>query len=102
MGTGDAIVKMVTDIARELDNSSTYAVQALYLDFSKAFDIMRPDMLAKKRISKNVDPYIIRLVPDLLHNRSQCVKPNAKKSPILQTKLGGLPCGMFTSTTSDH
>ena len=109
IGTGDAIVKMVTDIARELDNSSTYAVQALYLDFSKAFDLMRPDMLAKKLISKDVDPCIIRLVLAFLQNRSQCVKLNEKKSPILQQSLvflkvlsAGLPCGIFTSTTSDQ
>ena len=98
IGTGDAIVKMVTDIAIELDNSSTCAVQALYLDFSKAFDLMRPDMLAKKLISKDVDPYIIHLVLAFLHNGSQCVKVNEKKSPILQTKLG-VPQGTISGPT---
>ena len=61
---------MVTDIARELDNYSPYTVQALYSDFSKAFDLMRPGTLAKKLYLKHVDPCIIRLLLEFLQNRS--------------------------------
>ena len=74
LGTVDALVKAVTDISAMLDKKDTYAVQALYLDFSKAFDLMRPDILAEKMISMNIHPSLTRLVINILSGRSQCVK----------------------------
>ena len=42
-----------------LDNISAHTVQSLYLDFGKAFDLMRNDILATKLIKNNASPYII-------------------------------------------
>ena len=42
--TTDGVVYSITDWARTLNLKETLAVHALYLDFSKAFDIMRQDV----------------------------------------------------------
>lgn len=88
VGTTDALVKLVTDVVTSLDHKSTYAVQSLCLDFSKAFDLMRPDTLAKKLLKQNVAPLTVKLVTDFLSERSQCVKIEETKSAPLRTKLG--------------
>ena len=88
LGTTDALVKFVTDVSTSLDKSTTYGVQSLYLDFSKAFDLMRPDILANKLFSMNVSPCMIKLVTSFLANREQCVKYFECRSSQLPTKLG--------------
>ena len=88
IGTTDALVKFITDIASILDNKHMYAVQSLYLDFSKAFDLMRPDVLATKLINQQADPRLINLMMDFLTNRSQKVKISNTVSNPLNTRLG--------------
>ena len=88
VGTTDALVKVITDISTTLDRKDVYAVQALYLDFSKAFDLMRPDILAEKMNTMNINPSLINLVVNFLSNRSQCVKFGGTSSSYLSTKLG--------------
>ena len=88
IGTTDALVKVVSDIASALDRPSTYAIQALHVDFSKAFDLMRPDILAGKLISQGVPAQLIKLVTNFLSGRQQCVKTGAYTSRSLPTKLG--------------
>ena len=48
LGTADALVKVSSDVSMNLDNSDNIAIQALLLDFSKAFDHMRPDFVLHK------------------------------------------------------
>ena len=59
IGTIYALVKVVSDTAFALDRPSTYAIQALYFDFSKAFDLIRPNILAGKLISQGVPAQLI-------------------------------------------
>ena len=37
-GTTDALVRLTSDVARQLDDINTLAIQTLMLDISKAFD----------------------------------------------------------------
>ena len=98
LGTTDALVKVITDIASSLDDKSTYAVQALYLDFSKAFDLMRGDILAEKLLRLKVPHTLVRLMLSFLSNRSQCVKVNGGQSLPLSPKLG-VPQGTISGPT---
>ena len=43
-GTIDALVNAVTSWKLAMDDTNTLAVHALFEDFSKAFDNMRPDI----------------------------------------------------------
>ena len=72
--TVDALVKFSADIATNLDDANTVAVQALLLDFSKAFDRMRPDLALEKLLSLNVNPTLVRAVHSFFDNRKQRVK----------------------------
>ena len=98
IGTNDALVKFITDIAMALDQKSTYGVQALYLDFSKAFDLMRADTLATKLKNLNVPAHLVRLILSFLSSRSQCVKFAGHSSPSLHTKTG-VPQGTISGPT---
>ena len=85
LGTVDALVKAVTYISAMLYKKYTYAVHALYLDFSKAFDLMHPDILAEKMISINIHSLLTQLVINILSGKSQCVKFSDAASPYLET-----------------
>ena len=85
LGTVDALVKAVTYISAMLDKKDTYPVQALYLDFSKAFDLMHPDILAEKMLSINIHSLLTQLVINILSGNSQCVKFSDAASPYLET-----------------
>jgi hypothetical protein len=74
LGTTDALVKFSTDVSLYLDNKNTITTQALMLDFSKAFDRMRPDYATTKLCQLNVQPSIVNLVKSFLTDRSQCVR----------------------------
>ena len=50
------------DIATNQVNTDTIAVQALLLNFSKAFNSMRPDLAIDKLLSLNVNPTLIQVV----------------------------------------
>ena len=91
-------MKFITDIAMALDQKSTYGVQALYLDFSKVFDLMRADTLATKLKNLNVPAHLVRLIMSFLSSRRQCVKFAGHSSPSLHTKMG-VPQGTITGPT---
>ena len=88
IGTTDALVKFITDIASVLDNNHMYAVQSLYLGFSKAFDLMRPDVLATQLINQQADPRLINLTIEFHTNGSKKVKISNNVPNPLNTRLG--------------
>ena len=87
-GTSDALVKIITDTAITLNEKQTYAMQSLLLDFSKAFDLMKPDTLATKLLNMNVPVSVVRLVMSFLTERRQRVRFNNQTSPSRHTNLG--------------
>ena len=60
--TTDALVKLSSDIATSLDRVDTLTVQALLLDFSKAFDSMRPDIAIQRLLQLNTHPSLIQVI----------------------------------------
>ena len=81
-----------------LDQKSTYGVQALYMDFIKAFDLMRAYTLITKLENLNVPAHLVGLIMSFLSSRSQCVKFSGHSSPSLHTKMG-VPQGTISGPT---
>ena len=98
IGTIDALVKAVTSWKMSMDNKKTLAVHALFEDFSKEFDNMRPDVLAAIMDQQGYDQTIITLCIDYLTNRKQRVihKPSRSVSSERSCSVGvpqGTICG---------
>ena len=71
MSTTDALVKFTTEIASSLDDKQNVGVQALILDFSKAFDKMLPHIAIQKLLALNTSPSLVRLMMSFFNNRWQ-------------------------------
>jgi hypothetical protein len=93
--TTDALTHCITIIAQLLDNKENFAVQGLFLDFSKAFDLMRPDLLSKQLASLHVSPGLISLTKSFLSERVQTVRYNGTISKQLPSAIG-VPQGTLT------
>ena len=74
LSTTDALVKFSSDISAGLDKTDTVTLQALLLEFSKAFDRMRPGIAVSKLLSLNVSPSLVKVTMSFLTNRQQQVK----------------------------
>ena len=74
IGTTDALAKFSADIATNLDNTDTIAVQALLLNFSKAFIGMRPALAIEKLLSLNVNLTLVKVVQTFFEDRQQRIK----------------------------
>ena len=88
IGTTDALAKFSADIATNLDNTDTIAVQALLLDFSKAFDRMRPDLAIEKLLSLNVNPILVQVVQSFFEDRQQRIKYRRHLSDYYPCRIG--------------
>ena len=62
LGTTDADVKFTTDIIDSLESKECLGVRALMLDFSKAFDRMKPDIAIDKLVKLRINLTVIRLI----------------------------------------
>lgn len=93
-GTTEALVHTLTDWVMALDDKDTLAVNVAFVDFSKAFDMMRPDILILKLRDLCVNETIIYLAESFLTSRSACTvhrQSNSKSSP--KTVHVGVPQG---------
>lgn len=88
LSTTDALVKLASDVAVQLDNKGTVAVQALLLDFSKAFDRMHPVLAVHKLLNLGVKPSLVRIVKCFLTQRHQCVKYQGQCSSYKPSYIG--------------
>ena len=86
--TSDALVKIITDTDIILNDKQTYAMQSLLLDFSKAFELMKPDILAAKLLTMKVPVSVVKFVMSFLTERRQRVRFNNQTSPSHHTNLG--------------
>jgi hypothetical protein len=69
--TMDAIVKVIDDWERALDNKET--IHAVFFDFSKAFDLVNHKRLMQK-LKKLLPPYLTSWIAEWLSDRKQRVK----------------------------
>ena len=67
LSTTDALVKFSSDTSAGLDKTDTVTLQALLLDFSKAFDRMRPDIAVSKLLSLNVSPSMVKVDSNIIY-----------------------------------
>ena len=88
IGTTDALVNFSSSVASLLDCNDNLGVQAIMLDFSKAFDKMRPDLAVKKLLKLKIDGYLVAIVQDFLSNREQCVRFRNEKSIFSPINIG--------------
>ena len=88
LGTTDALVKFTTDIIDSLDSKECLGVRALMLDFSKAFDRMKPDIAIDKLVKLGINPTVIHLIRSFLSGRAQCVRYRGYMSPYQQCHIG--------------
>ena len=88
LSTTDDLVKFSCDISAGLDKTDTVTLQALLLDFSKAFDRMRPDIAVSKLLSLNVSPSLVKVTMSFLTNRQQQVKSQGKLSKQKPSRIG--------------
>ena len=93
-------------LSEHLDKPGTYA-RVLFIDFSSAFNTMRPSNLYSKLQDMEVDIPTCNWIWDYLHGRSQQVKVNTTLSSPIITQIGA-PQGcvlspvLFTIFTNNH
>jgi hypothetical protein len=102
----DATALLMHRILTHVDKPGNYA-RVLYIDFSSAFNTMRPSILCDKLKDMNVDPSLCRWILDYLRCRTQRVRVNKTYSTSATTYIGA-PQGcvlspvLFTIYTNDH
>ena len=97
-GCTDALVCLLDDVTKTLDDSSNIGTQLILYDFSKAFDLMDHQILLQKLKSLSFPDRLISLVADYLRNRPHCVtlKTNGVRSSYKISNTGvpqGTLCG---------
>ena len=105
-GVEDATSLLVHLVAEHLEKPGHH-VRILYVDFSSAFNTMRPSLLVNKLLDLDVDPALCKWVLNYLRERPQCVRVNGVHSSSRMTCIGA-PQGcvlspfLFTIYTDNH
>ena len=68
------MVTVVTELVSELDNHSNIGVRTLLLDFSKAFDRMKPDKAMEQLTELGINRHLVQLIQNFFVGREQRVK----------------------------
>ena len=82
-------------------------MQVLFIDFSSAFNTMRPSTLIRKLQDMGVQESLCRWIHDYLRGRPQCVHVGSTMSGTVVTNIGA-PQGcvlspvLFVVYTNDH
>jgi len=105
-GTEDAIAVLTHRILQHLDTLGNY-VRILFVDFSSAFNTMRPSTLHKKLQQMGVDESLCAWINNYLRERPQRVRVGSTLSDTTVTNIGA-PQGcvlspvLFIIYTNDH
>ena len=105
-GVEDACSLLIHSVAQHLDKPKNYA-RILFVDFSSAFNTMRPSVLIQKLRYMGVHPSLCWWLLSYLRQRPQRVRVNSTLSNYRQTSIGA-PQGcvlspvLFTVYTDDH
>ena len=103
--TEDATVSLLHELQSHLDKTNVYA-RVLFIDFSSAFNTIKPFTMANKLNDMNVSPNLIKWIHCYLTDRSQYVKFKGVLSDVVRTNTGA-PQGcvlsplLFTLYTND-
>jgi gmma-aminobutyric acid receptor subunit gamma/cGMP-dependent protein kinase 2 len=101
----DAVVTLVNSICCHLEKLKSYS-RVLFVDFSSAFNTIKPHIMLRKLQDMNVNGYLIKWVTNYLTGRPQYVKLNGVISEKVITNTGA-PQGcvlsplLFTLYTND-
>jgi hypothetical protein len=105
-GVEDASTLLMHAISEHLEKPGCFA-KVLFIDFSSAFNTMRPSILLNKLETFGIDPTLRLWILDYLRRRPQRVKVNGSLSSVHLTNIGA-PQGcvlspvLFTIYTNDH
>ncbi len=104
-GTEDVLLHVLHKIYCHLDQSKRY-VCTMFMDFSSAFNTIRPHILMERLSQLNVNSTIIKWVESFLIDRSQCVRVSSAVSSPIRTYAGGssgehYPPVLFTLYTDE-
>jgi hypothetical protein len=88
--TSTNLIEFVDYSLNAMDNGNH--VEALYTDFSKAFDRIDIPMLLFKLQKNGIEPGLLKWLESYLTNRQQIIKLNGKKSSPIQV-TSGVPQG---------
>ena len=92
--TTHALIKLTHDIFKASENSDN-VIRILFIDFSKAFDLIDHNILMKKFEDYNFPPHVSVWSLSFLHDRKQFVKVAGAVSEVLQSN-GGTPQGTIS------
>ena len=100
VGCTDALVSLLNDITKLLDNDKNFGTQLILYDFSKAFDMMQHNLLIHKLQEFGLPSTLISLISNYLDERTQCVylKPHGVRSQITPCDVG-VPQGTLLGPT---
>lgn len=86
-GVDDAVITLLLLILTHLETPKSIA-RVLSVDFSSAFNKLRPHLLADKLLHRNVSPSLILWILNFLVERTQCVRVNNLMSSVVTTSVG--------------
>lgn len=104
-GVDDAVVTLLNVVCSHLDKASNFT-RVLFIDFSSAFNTIKPHILLRKLYHMNVNSSVIRWIYSYLTMRPQYVKMCNIQSNVICTNTGA-PQGcvlsplLFTLYTND-
>ena len=100
VGCTYALVSLLNDITKLLDNDKNFGTQLILYDFSKAFDMMQHNLLIHKLQEFGLPSTLISLISNYLDERTQCVylKPHGVRSQITPCDVG-VPQGTLLGPT---
>ena len=86
-GVEDAVLHVLHNIYSHLDKPCSY-IRLMLLDFSSAFNIIQPRVLAEKLLKMKVSIPTILWVLDILTDRPRFVKSGSEPTDIMLTNTG--------------
>ena len=85
--TEDATLLYNNLVVEHLENKNAY-VRSVFIDFSSAFNTLKPDIVINKLRTLNVSPILCKFILDFLTNREQRVRINDILSTVLSISAG--------------
>ena len=86
-GVDDAIMTLLHNIYGHIDNCKSY-VRTLFIDFSSAFNTIRPQSLLYKLQHLKVNPHLVLWINDFLLQRPQKVRFSGVSSDVAHLSTG--------------